>query len=218
MYRLIILALFVVTILSCGDSEEAQDMSKDQRKTEVSESKTQRIIEGLASKYNARTNWDRDIYYTIQLQEALIGPRPIVFTGYVSDIFREGESSYIRFTKDGFLAQLTLGKVQFTSITLKCDDVKLKKIIKVHKERMADDSETAILQKMRGPSWYAPRYAVVATIDSVTAPVLKITGHSVWDGEVELEYGPSNTYMAEGNCIDFAHIGYLGDDLSKIVR
>lgn len=51
-----------------------------------------------------------------------------------------------------------------------------------------------------------PSFAVVAKINRVVRPALRIAVHPLEEG-VELDYEPSDTFLAVGVCIDLSYVG-----------
>lgn len=145
------------------------------------------IINKLVERYDASTDWNENMDYTIQLQNSLIeSDKYILFTGAVDDIFFKNGEKYIRF--------LSSDQIYFI---LKCDL----------------DIITEITNRERKQFlwWWNEDYAVVAKIEGVRKPILKIAGYSEYEEEdIELEYNPSEVFIATGNC---SEVIYLGSDL-----
>ncbi len=166
-----------------------KDMEKEEKIQ--TETKKEQTIRELASKYNALTDWDKDKYidYTIQLQDLLIrSVKPILFTGYVDDIFEKDNKYFISFVTDWFVSP----EVRFV---LSCDYDKVSLIL----NKLKSDSEPMF--KFFG------NYAVVANINDVKKAKLQITGYPQGEEEISLEYAPADTFIASGECIDFSYIG-----------
>ena len=169
-----------------------KETPKEVDKTEKTELQKERVIRELAEKYDALTNWNKDIHYTIQLQDLLVNSdRPVLFTGSIDDIFRRHDQYYIRFRTGGWEQWIWGLESEFSAtqvyFILKCDS---NKALEVINKRAKFDN-----------------YVVVAKIENVTKPTLQISGYSgIESEEVELEYEPSNTFIATGICVDFVSI------------
>lgn len=178
---IVIVSYFGYQFLKKDTSEEAGEPVQTKSEKEVA-------IEELADKYDALTNWNENIHYTIQLQDLISkSDRPILFTGYIDDIFKKDEQYFIRFVTDF----LTTPEIRFV---LQSD---YDKILGVLDASEGDD----LLFKFFGD------YAVVASIDEIKKMNLQITGYLEGAEEVALEYTPADIYIATGNCIDFIYIG-----------
>lgn len=177
--------------------EEAEEVQK-------TESQKEMVIRELAGKYDALVDWNKDIYYTIQLQDLLVNSdKPVLFTGSVDDIFKKDDQYYIRFITGGIWSwEFSGSQVYFV---LKCDASKVSEIMKeIEGKKAEDDLGTIYL-------WGFGEYVVVAKIENVTKPILQISGYPVGSEEVELEYEPSSTFIATGTCIDFVFYIEEGD-------
>lgn len=153
-----------------GESDEKIESQKDM------------VIKELAEKYNALTNWDKNIHYTIQLQDLLVNSdKPVLFTGFVDDVFRKDNHYYIRFRTGGWEQWMIDPESEFSEtqvyFVLKCDSDKVLEIIN-KKAKSDTDSNTLRL--------FPDNYIVVAKIENVTKP--------------------TSTFIATGTCIDFVHI------------
>ncbi len=188
---LIILLIIIGIISYFGYQYYKKEAPDEVVNTEKIESQKEIIIKELAEKYDALVGWNKDIRYTIQLQELLVNSnKPVLFTGYVDDVFRKDDQYYIRFRTD-WDWWISENQVYFV---LKCDS---DKVLEVINKRVKYDN-----------------YVVVAEIENVTKPILQISSYPVGSEEVELEYEPSSTFIATGTCIDFVYIEE--DDANKI--
>ena len=171
------------------------------------------VIKELAEKYDALANWNKHIYYTIQLQDLLVNSgKPVLFTGFVDDVFIKENQYYVRFLTGGhWTFNFSESPICFV---LKCDLSKVSEIIDRMKDRITKtdaDLHTSEFRWLESLLW---KYAVVAKIENITKPILEISTYPAGENEeVELEYKPSSTFIASGTCIDFF---YIGEDNSNI--
>ncbi|MFA5360671.1 MAG: hypothetical protein WC320_01725 [Candidatus Paceibacterota bacterium] len=151
------------------------------------------IIKELAEKYNALTDWNKNINFTIQLQDLLVNSdKPVLFIGSVDDIFKKDDQYYIRFRTGSIWTR----QVYFV---LQCDASKVSEIVKENERKEISGFEYLFMG--------IGEYVVVAKIENVTKPTLQISGYSeIESEEVEFEYEPSSTFIATGVCIDFTRI------------
>lgn len=153
------------------------------------ETKKEQTIRELADKYNALIDWDKNINYTIQLQELLINSnKPILFTGYVDDIFKKDDKYFISFITDWFVAP----EIRFI---LACDYDK----ISIISNKLKSDTDAQLFN-------FFEDYAVVANIDDIKKVKLQIAGYPEGEEEITLEYSPADTFIATGECVDFSYI------------
>lgn len=197
----ILIGLLIIIIIGLGGyfgywhyTKETSEKSEGAEKTE---SQKEIVIKELAEKYNALTDWNKNIHYTIQLQDLLVNSdKPVLFTGSVDDIFIKDGQYYIRFITGGLWSwEFSGSQVYFV---LKCD---LNKVSVVIDRITKSDTDLHFLRL------FSENYVVVAEIENVTKPILQISGYSEYESEeVELEYEPSSTFIVTGTCIDFVYI------------
>src|SRR3989344_795160 len=60
------------------------------------------ITKELGDKYQATTDWDKNLIYTIDAQERLITDKPTLFRGYVDDVFRSNGKIFVQFSSSFF--------------------------------------------------------------------------------------------------------------------
>jgi hypothetical protein len=173
------------------EEDKQEDLREDEEKQ--AELKKEQTIQELVNKYNALDNWDKNIDYTIQLQDLLISPdRPILFTGNVEDVFKKDNKYFISFTTDWY----TMPEINFV---LECNYDKILIILNM----LENDKDSQFYYFF---SDYG-NYAVIARIDDIKKVKLQITGYPEGEGEARLEYAPTDTFIATGECIDFSYIG-----------
>ena len=195
---ILILLLIIGGIAYFSYQHYKKEAPKESSEAQKIESQKEILIRELAEKYNALVGWNQTkYYYTVQLQDLFINSDiPILFEGYVDDIFIKDGQYYIRFYT-GMVVTIWYWvepgeeppprKQNEVYFVLKCDSNKVSEII---------NSETP-------SNWYV----VVGKIENVTKPILQISGYSEYESEeVELEYKPSDTFIATGVCIDFSYI------------
>ncbi len=145
------------------------------------------IISSFLEKYSAiNTTIDGNTNYTFQLEDQLIKQgKPVVLTGQIDDIFRKGDKFYLRISPSWF----DFGSPQKYYTLGGCED-KIDEIASRKTDASFDEDE----------------YAIVAKIDSVKKPILKIDGSITEENDVELEYASSDIFLITGECIDLALI------------
>lgn len=203
----ILITLLVIIMISIigyfGYQYYKKGTPKEGSKTEETEPQEEIVIRELTEKYNALTNWNKNIHYTIQLQDLLVNPdKPVLFTGSVDDVFIKDDQYYVRFITGGLWSQeFSESQVYFV---LKCDSNKVSEII----NRITKSDTTTLFLGS-----FFDNYVVVAEIENVTKPILQISGYSGYESEeVELEYEPSSIFIATGTCVDFIYIEEDDDD------
>ncbi|HRR94799.1 MAG TPA: hypothetical protein P5083_01515 [Candidatus Paceibacterota bacterium] len=204
---LIILLIIIGIIGYFGYQYYKKEAPEEVVNTEKIESQKEIIIRELAKKYDALVDWDKNIRYTIQLQDLLVNSnKPILFTGSVDDVFIRDNQYYIRF-RTGLEWKFSETQVYFV---LKCDSNKALEIITQITKNNTDFGSLDL---------FSDNYIVIAEIENITKPILQISGYSEYESEeIKLEYEPSSTFIATGTCIDFVYIeDYIEeDDANKI--
>ncbi len=213
--RMILAALSIVAIIVSLWGYSAYQGYKEKRLEKARETQRANLQKQLADKYGALTDWNKDIRYTIQLQDLLVkSGKPVLFTGFVDDVFVKEEQYYVRFLAGG-LCSFNVSESQICFV-LRSDSRKASKIMNRLKDRISKgDTELSLseLSWLKSLYW---QYAVVAKIENVTRPVLRISRY--WGDEteeVEFEYKPSDIFVASGSCIDFIYIGKENNNISK---
>lgn len=153
-------------------------------KQEISES--ERVAQELADKYQAATDWDEKLSYTLQAQERLLTGRPALFRGYVDDIFKRDGKNFIRFSSS-FLSSADY------VLELECAQQVVDKIF-----AQKPDDETSLK--------FFDEYVVVANIQEVTKPVFALKGSTLSEDEVEIDVKSSELFIAKGTCVDIAYL------------
>jgi len=152
-------------------------------------SKSDLIIKELVDKYQATTGWEENLTYTLQAQERLITEKPILFRGYVDDVFNREGKTIVRFSSS-FLSPIDY------VLELECNKEILDKIFS------AQQNKEDFLR-------FFDEYVVVANIQAVSKPVFALEGSALSEDEVEINIESSELFTAKGNCLDIA---YIGDD------
>jgi len=152
-------------------------------------SKSDLIIKELANKYQAITDWEENLTYTIQAQERLITEKPVLFRGYVDDVFNRDGKTFIRFSSSFF----SFSSVDYV-LELECNKEILDKIF----------SEQ---QNKNDFLMFFDEYAVIANIQEVSKPVFAIKGSALSEDEVEIDIESSDLFTAKGICLDVVYIG-----------
>lgn len=222
MYRLVILILLMTVVVSCSENEDKEVHERTDARKAV-EAKRADVVRKLAEKHSALSDWDKGvIHYTVQLQEALVdSDRPVLFIGLINDVFKKDNQYYIRARKVWFQ------KIEPIETYLKNLDLTLKIsfILKIDREEASD-----IVRRVQGVKLAnsttdtigndVPIFAIVAKLQQISKPELHISVKSSVDyveehayGNISLDYVPSDTFVAVGQCIDLAHIG--GDSFDQ---
>jgi len=152
-------------------------------KQEISES--ERVAQELADKYQAATDWDEKLSYTLQAQERLLTGRPALFRGYVDDIFERDGKTFVRFSSS-FLSRI-------------------KYVLELECNRSIVDK---ILSEEADPSRFFDEHIVVANIQEVSKPVLALKGSALSEDEVEIDIESPTLFTASGVCIDIACVQF----------
>jgi len=163
------------------------DKKEETKQEEIS--KSDLITKELADKYQAITDWEENLTYTIQVQERLITGKPILFRGYVDDVFNRDGKTFIRFSSSFF----SFSSVDYV-LELECNKEILDKIF----------SEQ---QNKNDFLMFFDEYAVIANIQEVSKPVFAIKGSALSEDEVEIDIESSDLFTAKGICLDVVYIG-----------
>lgn len=182
-----ILIIAVIAIGGYRSFYANKNLKSEQSEKEEEVSKSEIIIKELADKYQAETNWEEDLDYTIQAQERLVTGRPSLFTGYVDDVFKHDEKTFIRFSTS------YLSPVDYL-LELECTQEIVDKFF---------------AQKQNDEKYFNffDEHAIVADIKEVNKLVFRVDGSVLSEDEVEIDIESSNVFIAKGTCIDIAYIG-----------
>jgi len=72
--------------------------------------KTDILLKELSLKYNANIDWNKDIDYTLELQNKLVTANPIIFTGYIDDIFNKNEIPFVKLSNNNYIFEISCNK------------------------------------------------------------------------------------------------------------
>lgn len=136
------------------------------------------VMQELTDRYQA-TEWADNLDYTIEMQEQLNVGKPIIFHGYVDDIFQRDDKMILRVSS------------YFTHFELECSPGIVDAILQ---ENEKDDS------------YFNNEYAVVANIQKVFKPTLSLQGSTLSEDEVEIQYESADMFVAKGSCVDVKQI------------
>lgn len=172
----VLIGLTVVTlgILGCQATEQ-EKVPKGDVIVDV-------IVSELAAKYGAITDWEENFTYTFQAQERLTTGQPILFRGYVDDVFNRGGKTFVRFRSFGLADYV---------FELECS----RSIVDVILTQQSDEGR------------FFDEYAVVAKIQEVSKPLIALYASAISEDEAEIEISAPSLLIARGTCIDIAHIG-----------
>lgn len=188
----IISALVIGAILVGGyylffSEKRTGEENQSTKQEEVSKSDV--ITKELGDKYQATTDWDKNLIYTLHAQERLITGKPNLFRGYVDDVFRRDGKIFVQFSSSFF------NSVDYV-LELECSQQIVDKIF-----AQKTDDKTSLK--------FFDEYAIVANIQEVAKPVFALKGSALSEDEVEIDVESSELFTAKGTCVDIA---YLGDD------
>lgn len=140
------------------------------------------VIKELAGKYQALIANEISFDYTVEAQQQLISDKPVIFEGSVDDIFAREEKIFVIF--DAWRNDFVL--------ELECSQQVINKFFDLEETANSEDS---VLFNY---------YAIVANINEVTKPVLRLEGSVISEDEAVVEMEMSDTLIAKGNCLDIA--------------
>ncbi len=146
------------------------------------------LILELANKYpNINKIIDmKKIQYTYQFEEKMIEPnKPIIFIGDLEDAYMENKKFYTRYSPN-FIDYLDSETPQQFYTVEGCEE-KIRDIINSGKSN--------------------GEYAVVAEIEKVNQPELRLEADLIGAEDIELEYEPSDIFLLSGTCIDVTYLG-----------
>ncbi len=182
----IIIAIVAIILLAGGyyllfSSSGSNNVQPTER--EINEVTKDKIVLDFIEQYESNLISDGELTYTFQLEDELIKKgNPIIFTSGVDDIFREDGEFYIRFAPTMF--DFSTPRIFYT---------------------LSGCSER-ITEIVSREATFFDGYVVVARITSIEKPLLSINGYGYGGDEVELEYSPSDTFLATGICLDLVYI------------
>ena len=164
--KILVALLAVITIVGVviyvGYRSHKKTVARRAHETEI-KSQKEKIIRDFAKRYNALTDWNKDIHLTIQLQELLVNSdRHILFTGPIDDIFMKEGQYYIRFVTGGLWSRDFYQREIY--FVLKCGP---DKVLEVMDEMTKRGAESYFLRS------FGDQYAVVAKVENVKKPVLQ---------------------------------------------
>ena len=146
------------------------------------------VIRELAAKHDAITGWEEDLVFTLDAQERLTSGRPVLFRGYVDDMFHRNGETFVRFWSDYRLLAGSLFVFE-----LRCSQPIV--------ETLAQRSSGSVYLDFFG------EYAVVANIEEVAKAVLTLGASALSEDDAEIDMYPSGLFTAKGTCTDIAYIG-----------
>jgi hypothetical protein len=152
-------------------------------------SKGDLIAKELADKYQAITGWEKNLTYTLQAQERLVTDKPVLFRGYIDDVFNRDSKTFVRFSSS-FLCPVNY------VLELECNRQVLDKVLSKQQNK-----ENDLLKK------FFDEYVVVARIEEVSKPVFALKGSVLSEDEVEIKIESSMLFTAKGTCVDIVYIG-----------
>lgn len=192
--------LVVIFGLVSRNNSEKQEKAEEQKLEQEKRIQTANTVSAMAEKYNAVTDWKDnfkgrfsflDSTYTIELQDAIVKTdgRPILFFSGLNDIVQKDGKYYLYFGDlfGGFSGPDILFILEATPDLIK-------EII-AHKHNCLEN------------------YAVISQIKEVEKVRFQLTSTAVDSEKIDVEFAPSNIFIAKGNCIDFVFVGGHKDNL-----
>jgi len=188
MFKLLILAIIVLVIAGCTKSGEIESTGTEPDFLALTESLTEKI----AAENGAITDWEDDLFYTLQLQQRMLSSQPILFRGYVDDIFARDEAMFVRFSYETFYFPR-----RYFVFELECSQSFVESII-------AEEMEHEF-----GPGWV--EYIVVADIEEISMPIISIESWPISEDLAEISYTAPTLFTARGFCVDIERV-HMGRD------
>jgi hypothetical protein len=179
-------------LLSSNDNPQHSITTEKQNKTSETPNAEMRTHE-LAQRYGAITGWENKIVYTIHAQEILLNDSPVLFQGYLDDIFNRDGKTYVRFMSSH---SSTVDYV----LELECDRLIVDKFI----NGSTDENDSSIK--------YFDEFAVIAKINEVSKPAFSLEGTAYAEDNIEIEIDSSTNFIVAGTCLDIVKIGNLFDE------
>jgi hypothetical protein len=168
------------------------------------------IAKELADKYQAITDWEKNLTYTIQAQNRLVSEKPVLFRGYVDDVFSRNGKTFFCFSSS------ILSPIDYI-LELECSKQVLDKILsrEQNEENELDTDRSSenhnsndVLQShlRRMLSHLFADCVVIARIEEVSKPVFALKGSVLSREEVEIGIESSMLFTAKGACVDIVYI------------
>ena len=196
-FAIVILGI-VVWVFSSKTGEKQSKVENEKFETKQhgetkQHDETKNIVSAMIAKHNAVADWRKslgkkgmlDYAYTIEIQDSLIKTdgRPILFFGGANDIVRKNDKYMVYFSNwDG---PLTCADVHFI---LDCTPDQINKI-------------------MSQPTDFLENYAVISQIGGVKKVRFQLAAKAYDSEEVDVDFTPSNVFMATGRCLDLVFVG-----------
>ena len=183
---IIIIVLIIGAIgyyFNYGQTQEVQDTSYQE---EISESDL--ITSKLAKKYQAMTDWEEEIDYTIDAQKILSSGKTVLFTGQIDDVLIRDEKSYIR------LSSSWISNTDYIA-EFECDS----KIINKFLDYQANNETYK----------YVDEYGVVAVVDKVVKPTLALRSEIMDEDYSDITFEYPDIFIVKGVCLDIEFISSL---------
>lgn len=196
----IISFIIILLIVITGVATKKPQATKDQELEMEKHAEIAKIIYVMVNKYNAITDWGKrfegrigsfDTTYTIEVQDAIVKTdgRPILFFNHLNDVVKKGEKYFLYFGDE-------FGVEEGANIhfILECTPGQAEKIM-VQSKEVFDN------------------YAVVGQITEVKKIRFQHTYIADEDADfIDVEFAPSNVFIANGVCLDFVFVGHFYSD------
>lgn len=184
-----------------NESQQEKNTLTEIQARKSSHNKIKQEIKDFALKHNAIIGWKKDLdrkrailnLYTLEVEGVLLQKdnQPILFIASVDDIIKE-EDRYIVYFNDKMSFR---PKIYFI---LQCSSKQVDEILSHSKSVYGN-------------------FAVVANISQVRKFRFQLQANSaIGHEDVDIEFSPSNEFMAKGSCIDFIYVDkYYSRDFLK---
>jgi hypothetical protein len=174
-------------------------------------SKGDLIAKELADKYQAITGWEKNLTYTLQAQERLVTDKPVLFRGYIDDVFNHDSKTFIRFSSSflspvDYVLELECNRQVLDKVLSKQQNKENDlKIYRSNDNHRANETIQAYVRHMLKK--FFDEYVVIARIEEVSKPVFALKGSVLNEDEVEIKIESSMLFTAKGTCVDIVYIG-----------
>ncbi len=204
-------AIFAIVILGIAvwvfsnKTDEKQSKVKKEKLETKQYIETKNIVSEMIDKHNAITNWDKSFNssdsislfainsaYSVEVEDALINTtgQPILFFARISDIARKDGNYVIYFSR---LSGTMLGAYSPANITyvLECTALQVDKILKMPRDKFD----------------FKSNFAVIAQVTEVKKNRFQLDVVPSGGETVDIQFAPSNIFIATGNCLDLVFVG-----------
>jgi hypothetical protein len=136
------------------------------------------IINNTVNKYGAIKIQEEYLTYTLQAQERLLADKMVLFTGFIDDVFRREEKTFIRFSSFGYL------DANDYELELECDNKIVDKILSQENTHSFNE------------------YVVITKLHEISKVAFELQGSAFSEDDVDLNIETSDMFTAKGTCVD----------------